>query len=148
MKESIGIAHTLAKQFLMTRLPDSNAAGYLESKDVHVHVPEGAVPKEGPSAGVAITTALISLALHTPAAQNVAMTGEVTLMGKVLPIGGVKEKVLAAQREGIKKVILPKENEKDYNKLPDFLKKDLEVKYADDYTDVFQIMFPGQKMKA
>ncbi len=146
MKESVVLAHTLAKNFLLTHLPDSPAASYLESQDVHLHVPEGAVPKEGPSAGVAITTAFISLALNTPAVQDIAMTGEITLMGKVLPIGGVKEKVLAAQREGIKKVILPKYNEKDYAKLPDFLKKDIEVCYAEDYKDVFQIMFPNVKL--
>ena len=94
---------------------------------------------------MAITTAFISLALGIPAVQDIAMTGEITLMGKVLPIGGVKEKVLAAQREGIRKVILPKQNEKEYTKLPEFLRKDMEVCYAEDYNDVFKIMFPNQK---
>jgi len=74
------------------------------------------------------------------------MTGEITLMGKVLGIGGVKEKVLAAQREGLKKVIIPKQNEKEYLKLPDFLRKDIEVCYAEDYKDVFNIMFPKYKI--
>lgn len=74
------------------------------------------------------------------------MTGEVTLMGRVLGIGGVKEKVLAAQREGLKKVILPKQNAQEYEKLPDFLKKDIVVSYADEYLDVFKVMFPQQKI--
>jgi Lon-like ATP-dependent protease len=87
----------------------------------------------------------MSLALNTPVSQDIAMTGEITLMGKVLPIGGVKEKVLAAQREGIKKVILPKQNERDFAKLPDFLKKNIEVCYADNYTEVFQILFPNMQ---
>ena len=84
----------------------------------------------------------MSLALNTSVPQDIAMTGEITLMGKVLPIAGVKEKVLAAQREGIKKVILPKQNERDFVKLPDFLKKNIEVCYADTYSDAFKILFP------
>ncbi len=146
MKESIMIAHTLAKNFLGKYFPDLPAVAYLDQHDLHVHVPEGATPKEGPSAGVALTTALLSVALGTPVLQDVAMTGEVTLTGRVLPIGGVKEKVLAAQREGIKRVILPKLNEKEFLKLPEFLRKDMQVFYAEDYRDVFQILFPRFKI--
>ncbi len=147
MKESVTIAHTLAKNFLSTYFPNDPVANYLDQNDVHVHIPEGGVPKEGPSAGVSLTTALLSVALGIPATQNIAMTGEVTLKGRVLPIGGVKEKVLAAQREGIRKVILPKLNEKDFLKLPEFLRKDMQAFYAEDYVDVFRIMFPTFKLK-
>ena len=143
MKESVSIAQTLAKNFLHAHFPNLPEARYLDYHDIHIHIPEGAIPKEGPSAGVTLTTALISTALGRSVAQGVAMTGEVTLRGKVLAIGGVKEKVLAAQREGIKKVILPKQNEKDFLKLPEFLRKDMEVAYAEDYADVFKIMFPN-----
>jgi ATP-dependent Lon protease len=94
---------------------------------MHVHVPEGAVPKDGPSAGVAMFTALVSAITGIPVRKDVAMTGEITLIGRILPIGGLKEKLLAAMRGGIKTVIIPKENEKDLVEIPENVKEALEI---------------------
>uniref|UniRef100_A0A914Z1S4 Lon protease homolog, mitochondrial n=1 Tax=Panagrolaimus superbus TaxID=310955 RepID=A0A914Z1S4_9BILA len=142
MKESMRTAYTVAKNVLMKKCPDNE---FLELAHIHVHVPEGAVPKDGPSAGCTITTALLSLALNLPARQNVAMTGEISLTGKVLPVGGIKEKIIAAKRAGVNCVILPNENKKDVEDLQDFIKNDIEIHYAEYYEDVFKIVFPDFK---
>jgi ATP-dependent Lon protease len=104
--------------------------------DVHIHVPAGAIPKDGPSAGVTMATALASVFTNTPVRKDIAMTGEVTLRGRVMPIGGLKEKTLAARRAGIKTVILPKENEKDLEDLPKYLRKDMHFIFAMTVDDV------------
>ena len=99
---------------------------FYKEKDLHIHIPEGAVPKDGPSAGVTMCTAIISTLTDTPVRKDIAMTGEITLRGKVLPVGGIREKVLAAHRAGIKKVLLPAENERDIEDIPKNVRKQME----------------------
>ncbi len=115
------------------------APGFYQDRDIHVHVPEGATPKDGPSAGTAMCTALLSALTKVPARADVAMTGEITLRGEVLPIGGLKEKLLAAHRGGIKTVIFPRENEKDLAEIPDNVKEGLELKPVQWIDEVFEI---------
>ncbi len=109
-----------------------------EGKTIHVHVPAGAIPKDGPSAGVTIVTALASLATRRPVRSDVAMTGEITLRGKVLPVGGIKEKVLAAHRAGIRTVILPRRNERDLDDVPEELRRQLAFALVDDADEVLR----------
>jgi len=143
MQESSAIALTFARNFMSKHLDQNKRAiDFLEQRDIHIHFPEGSTPKDGPSAGITITTALISLALGTPIPQDIGMTGEISLNGKVLPIGGVKEKTMAASREGVKKLIFPKANEKDIKKLPDYIKDGISFHFVEDYQDVFEIVFP------
>jgi Lon-like ATP-dependent protease len=106
-----------------------------------LHVPEGATPKDGPSAGVTIVTALLSLAFDKPIKKDLAMTGELSLRGKVLPVGGIKEKVIAAKRAGVTTVILPADNRKDFDDLSDLIKSDVEVHFAENYDEVYKIAF-------
>jgi ATP-dependent Lon protease len=106
--------------------------------DIHVHVPEGAIPKDGPSAGITIATALVSAVTRIPARCDLAMTGEITLRGKVLPIGGLKEKLLAAHRVGLRKVIIPKENERDLADVPADILAVMDVKLVENMDEVLQ----------
>ena len=140
MRESCQIAYTFAKSFLVQHFP---ANTFLNIAHVHLHVPEGATPKDGPSAGCTIISAFMSLAMNVPLRSDVAMTGEISLTGKVLPVGGIKEKIIAAKRVGLKCVILPNDNRKDYDELPDFITSDLEIHFASTYDDVFKIVFPN-----
>lgn len=119
---------------------------FFEKSDIHIHVPAGAIPKDGPSAGVAIFSALISLLTGIPVDPNIAMTGEITLRGKVMPVGGIKEKVIAAKRAGIKKVILPKWNKKDLKEIPDYIKKDLDFVFIDSVDELVEQVF-GEKLR-
>lgn len=122
---------------------------FYKNTDIHIHVPEGAVPKDGPSAGITITTALISALTGRAVHHEIAMTGEVTLRGRVLAIGGLKEKTLAAYRAGIKKIIIPLQNKPDYNELPDVVKKNITFVYADNMEDVYSVaLLPEISKKA
>jgi ATP-dependent Lon protease len=109
-----------------------------ERSDIHIHVPAGSIPKDGPSAGVTILAALASLMSQRPVRHNVAMTGEVTLRGKVLPVGGIKEKLLAARRAGIETILLPARNEKDLVDIPAHIRKQLKLVYVREVSDVLQ----------
>jgi len=112
---------------------------FLETIDIHVHVPEGAIPKDGPSAGVTMATTLVSALCRIPVRKDVAMTGEITLRGRVLPIGGLKEKVLAAHRAGIGRVLIPRENEKDIREIPRRVREKMELLLVDSADEVLRL---------
>ncbi|XP_048484695.1 lon protease homolog, mitochondrial isoform X2 [Plutella xylostella] len=137
MKESARIALTVARNY-MRKIDKDNT--FLNTSHIHLHVPEGATPKDGPSAGAAITTALLSLATGR-GARPLAMTGEISLIGTVLPVGGIKEKVIAAKRVGITTIILPEENRRDFDELPEFIRQDLTVHFVKTYDDVYRVVF-------
>jgi ATP-dependent Lon protease len=107
--------------------------------DLHIHVPEGAIPKDGPSAGITMATSLVSVLTQIPVRSDVAMTGEITLRGKVLPIGGVKEKLLAAHRAGIRTIILPRDNQKDLADIPPAILQDFTVHFVEYMDEVLKI---------
>jgi len=144
MKESATAAMTYVRSH--TDILDL-ANDFNEKTDIHVHVPAGAIPKDGPSAGVGMFTSIVSLLSGKPVKSKVAMTGEITLRGNVLPIGGVKEKVTAAHRSGIKTIILPDHNRKDLEDIPEHIKKDLEFHFAKEMMDVIDVAIPGLKGK-
>jgi ATP-dependent Lon protease len=138
MVESAHIAYS----YVMAHLEKYGAKpDYFDQHFVHLHVPAGATPKDGPSAGITMATALISMIKNKPPKKRLAMTGELTLTGQVLPIGGVKEKVIAARRAGCKVLIFPAANKKDFDELPDYLKKNLTLNFANSYEEVFHCAF-------
>ena len=138
MKESAEIAYTFttahAKQL-------GGDAEFFDKHFIHLHVPEGATPKDGPSAGISMTTALVSLMLNKRINRPLAMTGELTLTGQVLPVGGIREKIIAARRSKIMEVILPEANRRDYEELPEHISKGMTVHFAKKYQDVFNVVF-------
>ncbi len=142
MSESSHIAYSLVTSAAVEM---GVPAEYFRERTVHVHVPAGATKKDGPSAGITMATALLSLALDRPLPTNWAMSGELTLTGSVLPVGGVREKMVAAQRAKIKNVILPKENQKDYDEIPEKVVKGITPHFVTDYRQVFNLMFPKKK---
>ncbi|MGP9832483.1 endopeptidase La [Marinobacter sp. NSM] len=138
MKESAEIAYSFVSSNLKRFKGDPT---FFDKSFVHLHVPEGATPKDGPSAGVTMATALLSIARKEAPQQNIAMTGELTLTGQVLPVGGIREKVIAARRQKINNLILPEANRGDYEELPEYLKEGISVNFAKHYNDVFQVCF-------
>ncbi|KAB2005994.1 hypothetical protein E1A91_D11G317300v1 [Gossypium mustelinum] len=136
MKESAQIAHTLARAILLEKEP---ANPYFANSKLHLHVPAGATPKDGPSAGCTMITSMLSLAMKKPVRKDLAMTGEVTLTGKILPIGGVKEKTIAAKRSEVRTIIFPAANRRDYDELAPNVTEGLNVHFVDDYSQIFSL---------
>lgn len=140
MKESSEIAWSYLHSAVEHYVPGHK---FFDKAQIHIHIPEGATPKDGPSAGITMVTALLSLLINTPVIDDLGMTGELTLIGQVLPVGGIKEKFVAAKRAGLKKIILPHENAHDYEELPDYIKQGVQVYFVEHYDDVFRIAFPS-----
>lgn len=138
MKESTDIALSYARNYMKQLDPNNK---FFDACSLHMHIPEGATPKDGPSAGCTMVSALLSLALNRSIRQHVAMTGEVTLTGQVLPVGGIREKTIAAKRSGVKDIILPDGNRKDWDELPEHVSRDITPHFAQHYDDVYRICF-------
>jgi ATP-dependent Lon protease len=138
MKESSQIAWSFLASKIKDYAPDKT---FFEKSVVHMHIPEGATKKDGPSAGITMVSALLSLIMEKPVNASLAMTGEITLTGRILSIGGVKEKLIAARRAKIKNLIFPKENLRDYDELPEYLKEGLKVHFVEHYDEVYKIAF-------
>ena len=141
MKESAQAAMTYAR----SSLPPAIGDDFFAKNDVHIHVPAGSVPKDGPSAGITIATAIVSLLTQKPVDRRLAMTGEITLRGDVLPIGGLKEKVLAAKGAGIRRVVLPKLNERDRAEIPEELTGGLEFHLVEHLAEALDFALPDYR---
>lgn len=139
MKESSEIAWSYLHSALTKYAKEFT---FFEKTQVHIHIPEGATPKDGPSAGITMVTALLSLLLTEPVLEDLGMTGELTLTGRILPIGGVKEKIVAAKRSKLKTLIFPKENQRDVEELPEYIRKGVDIHFVDHYDEVAKIAFP------
>src|SRR5579871_119469 len=140
MKESTQIAYSFAKGLTARQFPGNK---FFEHARIHLHCPEGAVSKDGPSAGITMTSSLLSLALDQQLDPTIAMTGELTVTGKVLRIGGLREKTVAARRAGAKTIIFPRDNWSDWLELPENIKNGIEGRPVDWYADVFNHIFPN-----
>lgn len=144
MKESAQIAHTVARAILLEKEPDNP---FFANSKLHLHVPAGATPKDGPSAGCTMITSMLSLAMNKPVREDLAMTGEVTLTGKILPIGGVKEKTIAARRSEVKTLVFPSANRRDFDELAPNVKEGLDVHFVDDFSQIFDLAFGDEQKK-
>ncbi|MCB1118508.1 MAG: endopeptidase La [Chlamydiia bacterium] len=142
MKESSEIAWSYLQSKLFDYAPEHT---FFQNTQVHLHIPEGAIPKDGPSAGITMVTSLLSLLLGIPVKENLGMTGELTLTGRILPIGGVKEKIVAAKRSGLKTLIFPEDNQRDYDELPEYITKGIQTHFVTHYDEVFHLAFPNQE---
>ena len=144
MKESASIAYSFTKLFMSKKYPNNR---FFEAADIHVHCPDGAIPKDGPSAGISFTSSLISLAINKPLPPEVAMTGEITVTGRVLPVGGLREKLLGAKRYGCTKVIFPKDIENVLEEIPEEVKEGIELIPVEWYQEVFDHIFPNTSVE-
>ena len=144
MKESATIALEYVKAHADTLNLDYRI---FDNWNIHIHVPEGATPKDGPSAGITIATSIASALTQRKVRKNIAMTGEITLRGKVLPVGGIKEKILAAKRAGITDIMLCEANEKDINEIPEIYRKGVNFHYVKDVQDVWAYALTEEKVK-
>ncbi|KAJ6810224.1 lon protease-like protein, mitochondrial-like [Iris pallida] len=142
MKESAQIAHTMARAIMLEKDPENP---FFANTKLHLHVPAGATPKDGPSAGCTMITSMLSLAMKKHVKKDIAMTGEVTLTGRILPIGGVKEKTIAARRSAVKTIVFPSANRRDFDELAANVKEGLEVHFVDDYNQIFELAFESNK---
>jgi ATP-dependent Lon protease len=152
MQESARAAVTYVRSLLTRPAMEKYTAGipkdFYEHSDVHIHVPAGAIPKDGPSAGITMAVALVSALSTHPVSKEIGMTGEITLRGKVLPVGGIRDKVLAAHRAGLKKVILPRENEKDLEEIPQQVKEELQFILVDDIDEALKSALKDQESES
>jgi ATP-dependent Lon protease len=142
MRESAEIAYSYVSSHLGDYAGDP---AFFDEAYVHLHVPEGATPKDGPSAGITMATALLSLARNESLARPLAMTGELTLTGRVLPVGGIREKLIAAKRVGIREALLPEANRPDYEELPDYIRRGLEVHFVAHFDEVVAAAFGARR---
>jgi len=138
MRESAEIAYSY---ILSTAERWGASAGFFEESLIHLHVPAGATPKDGPSAGITMASALLSLARRRKPLRKLAMTGELTLTGQVLPVGGIREKVIAARRVNIKELILPEANKGDFEEIPEYIREGISVHFAEQFSDVVPLLF-------
>jgi ATP-dependent Lon protease len=138
MKESTQIAYSYVRSVLCER---EQYCKFFDEHEVHMHIPAGATPKDGPSAGITMALALYSLATGKPVKRELAMTGELTLTGKVLPVGGIREKTIAARRVGVNTLIFPQDNRNDFESLPEYLKEGIKPHFADYFKDVLKVAY-------
>jgi ATP-dependent Lon protease len=140
MKESAHAALSYIRaNALSLRLPEN----FYQEWDIHIHIPAGATPKDGPSAGITIATAVLSLLKGKPVSHEIGMTGELTLSGRILPVGGIKEKILAARRAGVKTVVLPKKNEENLKDIPDYIKREMNLVLVEHIQEVLYLTLPS-----